>query len=117
VINGLRGVGVQVVLVGQPTCGKPYGFSRKDNCGFSYFPIEFQGVNDLGAGDYASGFAPTCAANDDFEHALGSASERLLATALYHVDRGTCPAQPLSSPLMSPVTQFSVRGVKVVNPR
>jgi carboxyl-terminal processing protease len=93
VINSLRGIGVEVVLVGEATCGKPYGFSRRDNCGLSYFPIEFQGTNALGFGDYASGFAPTCAAADDFDHPLGAADERLLATAMHHIDQGSCPAQ------------------------
>jgi carboxyl-terminal processing protease len=93
VINSLRGVGVDVVIIGKATCGKPYGFSRADNCGFAYFPIEFQGVNALGFGDYAYGFAPTCDAADDFDNPLGSTSERLLATALYHMKNGACPAQ------------------------
>jgi carboxyl-terminal processing protease len=93
VINSLRGVGVDVVLVGDTTCGKPYGFSRRENCGLAYFPIEFQGTNAQGFGDYASGFAPTCAAPDDFDHALGATDERLLATALSHIDQGSCPPQ------------------------
>ena len=93
VVNSLRGVGVEVVVVGEATCGKPYGFSRRDNCGLSYFPIEFQGTNALGFGDYASGFAPTCAVADDFDHALGAPEERLLATALHHIDQGSCPDQ------------------------
>jgi hypothetical protein len=91
IINSLRGVGVEVILVGSTTCGKPYGFSRKDNCGLSYFPIEFQGVNDQGFGDYAAGFTPTCAAADDFDHALGDAGEGMLSTALKFVDTGSCP--------------------------
>ena len=102
IINSLRGVGVEVILVGSATCGKPYGFSRKDNCGLSYFPIEFQGVNDQGFGDYASGFAPTCAAADDFDHALGDSSEGLLATALKFVDSGSCP-QPAARAQSSPM--------------
>jgi hypothetical protein len=93
VINSLRGVGVDVVLVGDTTCGKPYGFSRRENCGLAYFPIEFQGTNAQGFGEYASGFAPTCAAPDDFDHALGATDERLLATALSHIDQGSCPPQ------------------------
>ena len=60
IINGLRGVDVQVVVVGQTTCGKPYGFHRRDNCGFAYFPIEFKGANAKGFGDYINGFTPTC---------------------------------------------------------
>ncbi len=122
VINSLRGVGVEVILIGQTTCGKPYGFTQRDNCGFSYFPIEFQGVNNVGFGDYSHGFAPTCAGTDDFEHPLGNTAERLLATALYHVDKGACPAPALSSPLsagassMSPAS-WPIRGKIVLRPR
>jgi carboxyl-terminal processing protease len=92
VVNGLRGVGVDVILVGGTTCGKPYGFTAKDNCGISYFPIEFKGVNQLGFGDYADGFAPTatCTVADDFSKALGDSSEGLLAAALNHRTTGSC---------------------------
>ncbi len=90
IINGLRGVDVEVVLIGAPTCGKPYGFTRKDNCGRAYFPIEFQGTNAKGFGDYSAGFAPSCSAIDDFDRALGQASEGQLATALRHLDTGQC---------------------------
>jgi hypothetical protein len=99
VINSLRGIGVEVVVVGQSTCGKPYGFSRRDNCGSAYFPIEFQGVNAAGFGDYASGFAPTCPLQDDFDHALGAPNERLLSAALQYADTGTCPAPGAAAPL------------------
>ncbi len=91
VINGLRGVDVEVILVGKTTCGKPYGFSRKDNCGLAYFPIEFQGTNAKGFGDYASGMPATCNVTDDLDRPLGSVSEGLLSAALTHVDTGSCP--------------------------
>jgi carboxyl-terminal processing protease len=91
IINGLRGVDVSVTLVGGTTCGKPYAFTAKDNCGISYFPIESKGVNAKGFGDYAAGFAPTCAAADDFDHALGDPAEAMLATALAHRAGGACP--------------------------
>ena len=58
IINGLRGVGVQVIEVGSTTCGKPYGFYPQDNCGTTYFSIEYKGVNDMGFGDYTDGFSP-----------------------------------------------------------
>jgi hypothetical protein len=96
VVNGLRGVGVDVVLVGGTTCGKPYGFRRKDNCGQAYYPIEFQGVNALGFGDYASGLTATCSGSDDLDHPLGSAQEGLLAQALGYADLGTCTTTPAS---------------------
>ncbi|WP_370980614.1 S41 family peptidase [Agaribacterium sp. ZY112] len=100
-INGLSGAGVDVVLVGGTTCGKPYGFYPQDNCGTSYFSIQFKGVNALGFGDYSDGFAPAgtgagtiemagCRAADDLEHPLGDSNERLLSNALSYIDTGTC---------------------------
>jgi hypothetical protein len=92
IINGLRGVDVQVILVGQTTCGKPYGFHRKDNCGFAYFPIEFQGFNNKGFGDYTTGFRPTCTVTDNPLATRGGTADPLLAAALVHADTGACPA-------------------------
>ncbi len=90
-INGLRGIGVTVQLVGDTTCGKPYGFTAEDNCGISYFPIEFQGVNDAGFGDYANGFPATCSVTDDLDHELGDPAEAQLAAALELRATGLCP--------------------------
>jgi hypothetical protein len=90
IVNGLRGAGVQVVLVGSTSCGKPYGFYAQENCGTTYFTIQFKGVNALGFGDYADGFAPTCAVSDDFQHALGDVAEARLAVALGHRETGSC---------------------------
>jgi hypothetical protein len=92
IVNGLRGVDVEVTLIGDTTCGKPYGFTGQDNCGISYFPIEFQGVNAKGFGDYADGFSATCAVADDLEHALGDPAEGQLAAALTQLATGSCPA-------------------------
>lgn len=94
-INGLRGVDVDVRLIGGTTCGKPYGFTARDNCGISYFPIEFQGVNDKGFGDYADGFAAACSATDDLDQPLGSVTEGQLAAALHLRANGSC-APPVS---------------------
>ncbi len=92
IINGLRGIGVQVILVGDRTCGKPYGFHRMDNCGQAYFPIEFKMVNAAGFGDYTSGFPVQCRVSENYGTALGSTSEPLLAGALTHINTGSCPA-------------------------
>ncbi len=92
VVNGLRGVDVEVDLVGAQTCGKPYAFVPLPNCGTTYFLVQYQGVNQKGWGDYADGFAPTCAADDDMDHALGDPAEGLLATALKLQSGQACPA-------------------------
>lgn len=108
VINGLRGANVQVVLIGTTTCGKPYGFYPEDNCGETYFSIQFKGVNNLGFGDYADGFAaanstsaapvkiPGCSVADDMTRELGDASEAMLAAALNYRATGACPAPAAS---------------------
>lgn len=103
VINGLRGVGVAVVQVGSTTCGKPYGFYPQDNCGTTYFSIEFRGVNAADYGDYTDGFSPSnspaptnavlpgCAVADDFTHPLGDPAEARVAAALNYRATHTCP--------------------------
>jgi C-terminal processing protease CtpA/Prc len=100
IINGLRGAGVQVVLIGDTTCGKPYGFYPQDNCGTTWFTIEFQSVNAAGFGDYADGFVPNglgatgilgCEVADDLSHNLGDVNERLLGAALQYRSSQTCP--------------------------
>ena len=40
IINGLRGVGVDVVLIGDTTC-ETYGFYGIDNCSTTYFTVQF----------------------------------------------------------------------------
>jgi carboxyl-terminal processing protease len=100
IINGLRGVDVTVIQIGSSSCGKPYGFYPQDNCGTTYFSIEFQGVNDKGFGDYADGFTPAvsgpaglpgCQVADDFSRALGDPAEGRLAAALNYLTKQTCP--------------------------
>ncbi len=94
VINSLRGIDVEVNLIGGETCGKPYAFVPADNCGTTYFAIQMQGTNNKDFGDYADGFQPTCRAGDDLGHELGDTSERLLSTALGYRANGVCPVQP-----------------------
>jgi len=97
VMNSLAGVDVEVIEIGDTTCGKPYGFLPEDNCGTTFFAIQFKGVNNKGFGDYADGFVPGvnfhgCVAPDDFDHALGDPAEHQLATALAYRDSqgGVC---------------------------
>ena len=95
VMNSLAGINVQVIQIGETTCGKPYGFVPQDNCGTTFFAIQFQGVNNKGFGDYADGFVPGaifkgCAVADDFTHALGDPAEALVATALSYRATSTC---------------------------
>ena len=109
IINGLRGVGVDVYVFGSTTCGKPYGFYPTDNCGTTYFTIQFSGQNDVGFGDYSDGFSPAnstgpgedvpgCSVADDFNKALGDPTEGRLEAALDFRDGQGCPAAAGAAP-------------------
>jgi carboxyl-terminal processing protease len=92
VINGLRGVGIEVVAVGDVTCGKPVGFLPSDDgCGTTYSIVNFEGVNALNQGRYFDGLAPTCAVAEDFTRPIGGNTDPLLVAAAHHIDNGSCP--------------------------
>ncbi len=107
-INGLIGIGIEVIQIGKTTCGKPYGMYAIDNCGTTYLTISFTGENSQGFGEYAEGFSPGedggamettlpgCLVEDDFDHAFGDTEEALLGTALYYRRYGYCPEQSQS---------------------
>lgn len=123
VINGLRGVDVEVIMVGDTTCGKPFGFYPTGNCGETYYTIQFQGVNDKGFGEYSDGFIPNdstaqfgvrlagCAVSDDYSNELGEEAEGLLAAALEYRATGSCPAA------VSPSTASKTLGTDAKNPK
>ena len=115
-INGLRGIDLQVIQVGTDTCGKPYGFFQQDNCGLSYFAIEFEGVNDKGNGGFTTGLAPNCPAADDFTRELGDPQERTLLVALQYQQSGQCSVSaakaqnlPTTRVLRHPAEEVSLR--------
>jgi len=104
IINSLQGVDVEVIQIGSTTCGKPYGFYPQDNCGTTYFSIQFSGKNAKGFGDYPDGFSPAntttnvgavitgCSVADDLNHQLGDSNEGRLAAALAFRQTSMCPA-------------------------
>ena len=117
IINGLRGINVQVIQIGSTTCGKPYGFYPQDNCGTTYFSIQFKGANNAGFGDYSDGFSPAnttdpakigaavpgCSVADDFTHQLGDPSEGRLAAALFYRNNSSCQSGPTGGSLRSQI--------------
>jgi len=109
--NALRGIDVEVIMIGDRTCGKPYGFLPTDNCGTTFYTIQFQAVNAKGFGDYADGFVPEtgtssggtggiilpgCVVEDNYLDQLGDPEENLLEAALAYRTDGTCPAALVS---------------------
>jgi carboxyl-terminal processing protease len=91
IINALRGIDVEVILIGTTTVGKPYGSLPRDNCGITYSMLEFRGTNAKGEGDYNDGLAATCNVADDLTKALGDETESRLQAALYYRTNNACP--------------------------
>ncbi|WP_233998843.1 S41 family peptidase [Microbulbifer pacificus] len=127
IINGLRGVDIEVVQIGDTTCGKPYGFYPTDNCGTTYFTIQFQGNNDKGFGDYADGFTPEhsgdagveiagCPVADDWNHALGDINEARFATALTYINSGSCYSYGVMSARAEPRAGSPSKDVRLTKP-
>jgi len=97
IVNGLKPY-VNVVTLGNTTCGKPVGFSPRDNCGSTYSAVNFESLNANGQGRYYDGISATCAAADDFSGVLGEASEKLTAAALGYLQTGSCPVAVAPGP-------------------
>jgi hypothetical protein len=106
-INGLRGIGVEVIQIGTTTTGKPFGWQAKENCGTTYSTIQFKGENAKGYSDFVYGFIPSavdngaenvrgCLVYDDLTKLLGDESEHMLANALFFIDNNECPVSALN---------------------
>lgn len=137
IINGLRGIDLEVIQIGARTCGKPYGTYPQDNCGTTYFITMFQGVNDQGFGDYFDGFLPDdasssfgvrlpgCSVADDFGSALGDPDEARLAAALHWIGHDRCPAATMqgvshdpmlgAGPVSDSAIRFRGEGLRVMH--
>ena len=74
-------MGVQVFQIGSTTCGKPFGFYPQDNCGTTYFSIQFQGLNAMNFGDYPDGFAPNNQGGASSREAAAAARSRTTSRA------------------------------------
>lgn len=110
-INGLRGIDVQVELIGSTTCGKPYAYYPQDNCGITYAAMEMEGVNQKGEGGYGDGMAPQCAALDDLSRPLGDLNEGMLSLAVKRIQGQSC-AQAAGLALSSTTLQGMSMGAE-----
>ncbi len=119
IMNGLQGVDVEIIQIGNTTCGKPYSFYPLENCGTTYFTVMSENVNAKGFSDYSGGFSPSetdfsapdyfegCVVDDDFTHDLGDEDEHMLAAALSILQTGDCPVS-----LNEAVSNWQINKVK-----
>jgi hypothetical protein len=96
VMNGLRPF-VDVVVIGDTSCGKPVGFVPVSRCGTTFSVVNFEAVNARDQGRYFDGIAATCPVADDLSMPLGEPGEALLDAARQHADSGRCPSPSLAA--------------------
>jgi len=98
-INALRPF-MPVIVVGDTTFGKPYGFQPRTECGTSFNLVTLESFNARGEGGFTAGIAPQCPVPDDLDRELGDPLEARLAAALHYVRFGACPT-PVRQPMAS----------------
>ncbi|ADV43223.1 peptidase S41 [Bacteroides helcogenes P 36-108] len=114
VINSLRGIDIETVLIGEKTTGKNVGMEPHNiivgQNTYEVVPITFQSYNAKDYGNYESGFEPdiildeTDADNDNFFEGYidyGNLAEPLLSRAIQEII-GLAPTQTRSLSQMTP---------------
>lgn len=118
VINGLRGLDIDVRLIGEKTNGKNVGMEpiSKTLSGYEYefSPITFYSENAKGWKDYSDGFTPDVAIKESDSDLFdwGAADDPLVAAALRWIGTG---AKPAASFVAAPATRsVGVTPLKVI---
>ncbi len=135
VINGLRGLDIEVNLIGLTTNGKNVGMegiSRSfHNYDFRLYPVSFYIENAKGFRDYSAGFTPDVAIDDSaiYPGEFGTMEDQLGYIALQWIKTGNkpqlpnaacargraCPMEPLGD--LRSLRPVQPRGGAVMHPR
>lgn len=103
VINGLRPF-MEVIVIGDTTCGKPYGTSARTACGKNMNALEIGFVNANGVGDYFQGLAADCPVQDTLDFDFGDSRDALLNAGLNYIVNGICPTALANGLATDPAT-------------
>lgn len=106
IINGLRGLGIDVRLVGQQTHGKNVGMEvwqqTSGTTTIQFSPITFRAYNAKGECDYADGFTPDYISPKENEYAVfpfGSVYETVAGPAMIWMIKNQKPSASQASML------------------
>lgn len=83
---------VEVIQIGTPSCGKPYGMYLRPFCDLAIAAVEFNNQNSLSSSWGPEGLIPDCTAVEEALLPFGDPSEPLLAAALQHQTASSCSA-------------------------
>ncbi len=89
VINSLKPF-IEVVTVGNQTCGKPIGMSPKQICNDVVFAINFDSVNAAGEGEYYDGLEVDCQVDEVVTGDWGVDTDPMYAEGINYLKTGSC---------------------------
>ena len=89
VINALTPF-VDVVTIGNMTCGKPVGMYPQPICDHVVFAINFQTQNAAGFGEYFDGLPVDCPVDEEVVGDWGVSGDALYKEGLYYLEHGKC---------------------------
>lgn len=109
VINGMSPF-IDVVQIGETTCGKPVGQVPDQVGNFRLFAINFQTVNAVDFGDYFDGLSPNCPVTATVAGDWGDSADPLYAEALAYISNERCSDTAVSGQhLGKPQTADSIQ--------
>jgi C-terminal processing protease CtpA/Prc len=82
----------QIIVIGEPTCGKPYGYPKHTYFGYQHVVINQATVDAQGQPAYPNGIQPNCIARDDFKSEVLSKHDALWEPARHVIQTGQCQA-------------------------
>ena len=82
---------IEVVTIGNTTCGKPVGFNPQNFCDKTISAVNFEFRNSLNLGEFYSGLSATCTTTDNLLQPLGTAQENAVSIASYYQQNNQCP--------------------------
>jgi hypothetical protein len=92
-IHGLRTLtDIDVVTIGDTTCGKPYGFQLRDYAGYRFSVVDQATQSPSGQRVYPNGMAPTCKVIDPIAVPFTQPGDAVLEAARFYAQHQRCPA-------------------------
>ncbi len=96
-IHGIReqiAPSAQITVIGERTCGKPFGYTVHKYMGYQHGVISTATVNAEGQPAYPNGLQPNCAVKDRYRGAVLSDQDELWQAAKAFMRTGQCGAAP-----------------------
>lgn len=107
---------IEVIAIGDKTCGKPIGMYPREINDWTVFAINFQTVNAVDFGDYFDGIPADCTVAETIPGDWGDTSEAMLAEGIHYLQNDRCSnTQSLGALKAKAKIDFSQGPLKVRN--